>query len=141
MLKDDVTRVMHNNMNRKTSPQRYSEKVYSPSVDYNLNQGNHNNSNHNNGQPYSRRRNNSRPKKNGYNFNERFVKQNDIIIKLLKEIRDHMLSISKCDRGDEERLGYEVQGEMEDGIISDEQQSYSNGEYDDETLDDDYGNE
>lgn len=59
---------------------------YSPSASYNYN-------NRNSGgyqQQQQVRRRNDRYRRNVYNFNDKIVKQNDLIIRLLKEIRDRL---------------------------------------------------
>jgi hypothetical protein len=69
--------------------EKYPEKNpnYSPSISYNYSpQSGYNG----NSQMHPRRRNNDRFRRDPVNLNERIVKQNDIIIRLLKEIRDRL---------------------------------------------------
>ncbi len=95
---DDMSRGM-NQQNRKSNPPKYNEKhSYSPSSNYSYNYNNGynsgNSSGFNNQQQHSRGgRRPDRFKSGGghhSNSNERLLKQNDIIIKLLKEIRDRL---------------------------------------------------
>jgi hypothetical protein len=99
MSSDDSLRGMNNHQNRKAYPPKFNEKPsYSPSSSFNYN-GNYNSGNssgYNNQQSQGvRRRPENRFGKTGggghhSNSNDRLVKQNDIIIRLLKEIRDRL---------------------------------------------------
>jgi hypothetical protein len=76
-------------MNEKY-PEKYPEKNpnYSPSISYNYSPQTGYNGNT---QMHSRRRNNNdRFRREPTNSNERVIRQNDIIIRLLKEIRDRL---------------------------------------------------
>jgi hypothetical protein len=89
---DDSQRpgMMNNIGNRKMGPIKYPEKYpeksanYSPSASYNYSPGAGYN-----GIQHPRRRT-DRFKRESLNQNDRVVKQNDIIIRLLKEIRDRL---------------------------------------------------
>ena len=91
MNSDESSRNMHYSPNRKPIPQ----KVYSPSTNYNYNgnqsqhgnHGGHGNPNYGNQHP---RRKPNQFKRDGHGFNDRLFKQNDMIIRLLKEIRDRL---------------------------------------------------
>ena len=92
MINDESTRGNTNQPGRK--PMSPKGHTYSPSSSYNYNHGNNYNgngynSNYNNnynGQSQHPRRRTFKP----LNYNEKIAKQNDIIIKLLKEIRDRL---------------------------------------------------
>jgi hypothetical protein len=73
--------------NRKLSPQKYPEKMpnYSPSTSYNYSPA----TGVTGGQQHPRRRN-DRFKRESLNLSDKVAKQNDIIIRLLKEIRDRL---------------------------------------------------
>lgn len=105
MNSDEASRGMHYSANRKSNvPKNHN---YSPSANYNYNgnqsahgshgnhsgghgsHGNHGNSGYGN-QPQHQRRKSSHFKRDGHNVNDRLVKQNDIIIRILKEIRDRL---------------------------------------------------
>lgn len=77
------------NWNSASARKSHSKPNYSPSASFNYNGGNYQNQSAQS--PSSRRR----PDRNGKrhvnnNQNDRLVKQNDIIIRLLKEIRDRL---------------------------------------------------
>ena len=112
MSSDDAFRNSQYSANRKSNNK---SQAYSPSANYNLNSnqtahGNHNNNhgnhgNHNNhgnhsnhgnhggnnnyGNQQRRKPSNFKPRDN-HGSNDRIIKQNDIIIRLLKEIRDRL---------------------------------------------------
>jgi hypothetical protein len=101
MSSDDSFRNPQYSGNRK--PNNKSQ-VYSPSANYNYNGnqtqlGNHNsghgshsghgNSNYSN-QQQPRRKNTNYKSRDNHGMNDRLIKQNDIIIRLLKEIRDRL---------------------------------------------------
>ena len=94
MSSDDSVRSMHYSQNRK--PGMSKPQGYSPSMNYNYNgnqaqhgnHGNHGNSNFSNQQ--HQRRKPGQFKRDNHNSNDRLVKQNDIIIRILKEIRDRL---------------------------------------------------
>jgi hypothetical protein len=73
--------------NRNMGPQKYPEKMpnYSPSTAFNYSPG----TGINGGQQHPRHRN-DRFKRESPGMSDRIVKQNDIIIRLLKEIRDKL---------------------------------------------------
>jgi hypothetical protein len=73
--------------NRNMGPQKYPEKMenYSPSTAFNYSPG----TGITGGQQHPRHRN-DRFKREPPNMSDRIVKQNDIIIRLLKEIRDRL---------------------------------------------------
>lgn len=87
---------------RKQSGQKYSEnrgKNYSPSTSYNYGRS-QNGHGWGQGQGYQQhpRRRIDRYKRESINFNDRLIKQNDIIIKLLKEIRDRLMGSTQIPR-------------------------------------------
>jgi hypothetical protein len=106
---DEMSRGMNQQIRRSNPPNKYNDKTsYSPSASFGpKNNSNHNYNSYNNGnsanyngqQGQNQRR---RPPENRFktgggnggghhsNFNDRIVKQNDIIIRLLKEIRDRL---------------------------------------------------
>lgn len=88
MNSDDVPRGLPYQQGRKSIPPKYQDNRYSPSANYNYNS--------NGGFPpqqqYQRRRIDNRFKKDNVNYNERIMRQNDLIIRLLKEIRDRLPS-------------------------------------------------
>jgi hypothetical protein len=87
MISDDSQRMgMSDIGNRKMNQPKYPEKMpnYSPSTSYNYSPA----SGFNGGQ-HPRRRN-DRFKRESLNMSDRTVKQNDLIIRLLKEIRDRL---------------------------------------------------
>lgn len=104
MNSDDSMRNTHYSSNRK--PGMSKSQGYSPSMNYNYNgnqtqHGNHgnssshgNHSNHGNSnynsQQNPRRKQPFKRDNHGSNNNDRLFKQNDIIIRLLKEIRDRL---------------------------------------------------
>lgn len=95
MINDESPRGMNNQPNRKSNFPKYSDKnyTYSPSTNYNYNHGANYSGNGYNGNGYNGqhpRRRNDRYKRETVNSSERIVKQNDLIIKLLKEIRDRL---------------------------------------------------
>jgi hypothetical protein len=77
-----------NASNRNFSPQKYPEKMpnYSPSTAFNYG---HHGGGYNGMQQHPRRRA-DRFKRETLNLNDKVVKQNDLIIRLLKEIRDRL---------------------------------------------------
>lgn len=97
MIGDEMSRGM-NPQNRKfTTPNKYNEKhSYSPSANYSYNyNGNGNSQGYGNHQPQSHskpRRPDNKFKGGGghHSSNDKLIKQNDQIIKLLKEIRDRL---------------------------------------------------
>jgi hypothetical protein len=84
---DNGTGNIGNAGNRNYSPQKYPEKMpnYSPSTSYNY--GHH--GGYGGMQQHPRRRA-DRFKRESLNLNDKVVKQNDLIIRLLKEIRDRL---------------------------------------------------
>jgi hypothetical protein len=88
MNNDDSQRAgMGNPGNRKMGPPKYPEKMpnYSPSTSYNYSPA----TGFNGGQQHPRRRN-DHFKRDTSNMSDRIAKQNDIIIRVLKEIRDRL---------------------------------------------------
>lgn len=88
MNNDDLQPPMGNTGNRNFGPPKYPEKMpnYSPSTSYNYgHQGSYNG-----GMQQHPRRRADRFKRESINLNDKVVKQNDIIIRLLKEIRDRL---------------------------------------------------
>jgi hypothetical protein len=88
MMNDDSQRAgMVNLGNRKMGQPKYPEKMpnYSPSTAFNYSPA----AGYNGGQQHPRRRN-DRFKRESPNLTDRVVKQNDIIIRVLKEIRDRL---------------------------------------------------
>jgi hypothetical protein len=87
MNNEDQQPSIGNTGNRNYSPQKYPEKMpnYSPSTSYNYgHQGGYG------GMQQHPRRRADRFKRESINLNDKVVKQNDIIIRLLKEIRDRL---------------------------------------------------
>ena len=87
MISDDSQRMgMSDIGNRKMNQPKYPEKMpnYSPSTSYNYSPA----AGFNGGQ--NPRRRNDRFKRESLNMSDRTVKQNDLIIRLLKEIRDRL---------------------------------------------------
>jgi hypothetical protein len=88
MITDDSQKAgMANLGNRKMGQPKYPEKMpnYSPSTAFNYSPA----TGFNGGQQHPRRRN-DRFKRESLNLNDKIVKQNDIMIRLLKEIRDRL---------------------------------------------------
>ncbi len=91
MINDDSSRNMHYPPARKPIPPK--SQVYSPSTSYNYNgtqtaHGNHGNPNY--GSQQHLRRKPNQFKRDNHGATDRLAKQNDIIIRLLKEIRDRL---------------------------------------------------
>lgn len=84
------------NGSRKDVLQKFQEIKkgnYSPSASYNYNPTSPFNTlqtNHNHGNQNPRRRDGNHPRREGPGSSERLARQNDVIIKLLKEIRDRL---------------------------------------------------
>ncbi len=88
MITDDSQRAAMSNMgNRKMGQPKYPEKMpnYSPSTSYNYSPA----TGFNGGQ-HPRHRNDRFKRESGGNMSDRIVKQNDLIIRILKEIRDRL---------------------------------------------------
>lgn len=118
---DEMSRGMMNQQNRKPNLPKHS---YSPSSNYGFNYSNGYNSGNNSGynsqqQQHQRRRPDHRFKNgsNGHhsNYNERLVKQNDLIIKLLKEIRDRLPAppIDSTNAADQEYFEQDREGQAD----------------------------
>jgi hypothetical protein len=99
MNSDELSRGMNNHYARKPMPSKYNDKnhnSYNPGQNYNYgNQSYNGNSHYNVGNSFNNNQNNQRRrtdrfKRDNYNHNDRLIKQNDIIIRLLKEIRDRL---------------------------------------------------
>jgi hypothetical protein len=88
MNSDDVPRGLPYQQGRKSIPSKYQDNRYSPSANYNYNS----NGGFPSQQQYQRRRIDNRFKKDNVNYNDRIMRQNDLIIRLLKEIRDRLPS-------------------------------------------------
>ncbi len=102
MNSDELSRGTNNHYTRKPIPSKYNDKshnAYGSGQNYSygnqsfngnshFNGGNSFNNSHNNQQ--NQRRRTDRFKRDNYNHNDRLAKQNDIIIRLLKEIRDRL---------------------------------------------------
>ncbi|MBN1578756.1 MAG: hypothetical protein JW913_19490 [Chitinispirillaceae bacterium] len=94
MNSDESLRNVHYSSNRKPIPPK--NQVYSPSTNYNYNgnqsmHGNHGSyGNSNYGNPHNQRRKPNQFKRDNHGAGDRLAKQNDIIIRLLKEIRDRL---------------------------------------------------
>jgi hypothetical protein len=87
MNNDDLQPGFGNTGNRQMGPSKYPEKMpnYSPSTTFNYGQqGGYN------GMQQHPRRRADRFKRESINLNDKVVKQNDLIIRLLKEIRDRL---------------------------------------------------
>ena len=115
MNSDDSSRNMHYSQNRK--PGMSKTQGYSPSMNYNYNgnqpqHGNHgNHTNHGNsnyGNQQHQRRKPAPFKRDNHGANDRIVKQNDIIIRLLKEIRDRLPEPPKVESENDGDLGNSV---------------------------------
>lgn len=84
MMNDDFNRGPQMQQGRKPfTPNRYNNPQGGYNYNYNQNQGGFN------GQQHPRRRT-DRFKRESINNNEKILRQNDLIIKLLKEIRDRL---------------------------------------------------
>lgn len=107
MNSDELSRGTNNHYTRKPMPSKYNDKShnsYGPGQNYSYgNQSYNGNSHYNGGNSYNngnsfnnhnnqqnQRRRTDRFKRDNYNNNDRLIKQNDIIIRLLKEIRDRL---------------------------------------------------
>jgi len=95
MNNEDMQPSIGNSDNRNYSPQKYPEKMpnYSPSTSYNYgHQGGRQGGGQGGygGMQQHPRRRADRFKRESINLNDKVVKQNDIIIRLLKEIRDRL---------------------------------------------------
>ena len=94
MSSDDLSRNMHYSPNRKPIPPK--NQVYSPSTNYNYNgnqspHGNHGGyGNPNYSNQHNQRRKPNQFKRDNHGAGDRLAKQNDVIIRLLKEIRDRL---------------------------------------------------
>ena len=94
MNSDESSRNMHYSSNRKSIQPK--NQGYSPSTNYNYNgnqsqHGNHGNfGNPNYGNPHPQRRKPNQFKRDNHWVSDRLAKQNDVIIRLLKEIRDRL---------------------------------------------------
>lgn len=87
LMSSDESRGNYINPNRKSSPKSHG---YSPSSSFNFNYGNNSqyNGNHQSSQQHHPRK---RPGfKGNSNRDDRLIKQNDTIIRLLREIRDRL---------------------------------------------------
>ena len=100
----------NNYSGRKQSVHKYGDnkgKNYSPSASYNY----QNSQGRGQGQGYQQhpRRRIDRYKRENFNFSDKLIKQNDIIIRLLKEIRDGLTGSSPivADSESKEIKGYE----------------------------------
>lgn len=100
MNSDDSSRGNSSYSNRKPNTSKYDKNhVYSPSTNYNYNttQPNHGNQSFGN-QPQGQRRKPVPFKRDsGGNSTDKLVKQNDIIIRLLKEIKERLPLPAKTD--------------------------------------------
>ena len=94
MSNDDFNRGNQIQQGRKS----YQPNRYNPGSSYNYNYGYNQNPNFN-GQQHPRRRA-DRFKRESLNINDRLAKQNDMIIRLLKEIRDRLPPPAETSRGD-----------------------------------------
>jgi len=116
MNSDDSSRNMNYSHNRKPNSPNKSHG-YSPSSNYNYNyngnqssHSNHGNSNYNNQQHHQRRKPNQY-KRDNHGASDRLAKQNDIIIRLLKEIRDRLPPPPVDEKKLDEEAVAEVQAE------------------------------
>lgn len=110
MSSDDSLRGSHYSQNRK--PGMSKGQGYSPSMNYNYNNGNQtqhgshgNHSTSYNNQQHQRRKpgSGSFKREGSGGANDRLVKQNDIIIRLLKEIRDRLPAPTVIDGENEDK--------------------------------------
>ncbi len=101
MNSDELSRGTNNHYTRKPIPSKYNDKthnVYGPAQNFNYGNQSYNGNSHYNGNSFNgnhnnqqnQRRRTDRFKRDNYNHNDRLIKQNDIIIRLLKEIRDRL---------------------------------------------------
>lgn len=137
MNSDESSRGMSNHYARKPMPTKYSDKnhTFGPGQNYSYgNQPYNGNSHYNGGSnfynnghngPQNQRRRPDRFKRDNYNYNERLIKQNDIIIRLLKEIRDRLPAPAQSEENqyydDEQEQRIEPQeSSSQDNEISDE---------------------
>ena len=93
MSSDESSRGMLNQPNRKPMMSKFGEKnhMYNSGSNYNsYGNSSYNNGNSNNFNSQHPRRRTDRYKRETLNLSEKLIKQNDIIIRLLKEIRDRL---------------------------------------------------
>lgn len=101
LMSSDESRGNYINPNRKSSPKSHG---YSPSSSFNFNYGNSSqyNGNHQSSQQHHPRK---RPGfKGNSNRDDRLIKQNDTIIRLLKEIRDRLPVPEKEENLDDDQV-------------------------------------
>lgn len=141
MSSDESSRGMLNQPNRRPMISKFSEKnhMYNSGSNYNsYGNSSYNNGNSNNFNAQHPRRRTDRFKRETLNLSEKLIKQNDIIIRLLKEIRDRLprpafeetdaeLQEQKCnestpegnshnDSGDEQDQETMISGQEEDSF-------------------------
>lgn len=87
MNNDDSRGNYNSYQHRKPNPHKNS---YSPSANYYGNNGYNNQQHSQNSQHPQQQQRRRPPNKGNFNNNDRLIKQNDIIISLLKEIRDRL---------------------------------------------------
>lgn len=98
-MNDDAQWGAGRNQNQGGRNKQSGQGNYSPSASYNYNQNGQSR-----GQNYYhpvRRRTERSGKKNGNNSSEKLIRQNDVIIKLLKEIRDRLPAVKELNQFDE----------------------------------------
>jgi len=148
MNSDESSRGMSNYMNRKQNPPKYGDKnhMYSPSSNFNYGNSSYNGNSSFNGQ---QQRTHRRPgyKRDNFNSNDRLIKQNDIIIRLLKEIRDRLPPPPMSEDDYEENIQDQrndltdihdaVEDEDDAVVMEPADENYSDSEHDSYPEDDD----
>ncbi|KMQ50713.1 hypothetical protein CHISP_2396 [Chitinispirillum alkaliphilum] len=134
MFNDEHQRGTGNSVNRKRNSGRYNEKGNSFNSSYSYG-NNYNSFNGQQQQNFAQPRRRSDRHKNGGNSNDKLVKQNDLIIKLLREIRDRLPPLeNQDDATSEAESTQQAQSETE------EQQESSNDKKE-ETAEESKGNQ
>ncbi|NLP03255.1 MAG: hypothetical protein GX089_12225 [Fibrobacter sp.] len=92
MSSDESSRIMSNQLNRKPMMPKYEKNHnYNSNPNYNSYGNSSYNGNSNSGfSSQHPRRRTDRFRRESINLNEKLIKQNDVIIRLLKEIRDRL---------------------------------------------------
>lgn len=153
MSSDDYARGSHYSSNRRPGGSGPKSHNYSPSSNYNYGNGNsHGNSNHGNhgnssgggGSKPHHRKPGPPFKREGHGSSDKLIKQNDLIISLLKEIRDRLpappnapkpLDIDQSALIDDvdaanSTAGYDMPDEATDDIDTEEEYASSDPEQD-----------
>ena len=141
MNSEEGSRGMSNYQRRPMSHNKYEQKptYNSPSSNYNYNNSHSNHSGYN-GQQQQPKRRVDRFKRESINFNDKVMRQNDMIISLLKEIRDRLPPLPGSavqasgfsSQDDIERTDTNCR-DQDAACTSDCQQSYPDSDIDDES--------